>query len=63
MTEQEDKDTHNPQLSDHKLCTNCAYRATCNKRFHVTVANSQVICNDHAFDLNMAKASDSKEQE
>lgn len=36
-----------------KLCSNCAYRGTCNKRFSANVANGQVICNEHSFDVSL----------
>jgi len=34
-----------------KLCTNCAYRAACRKRFSVSVVNGEVRCLDYAPDL------------
>ncbi|HOC92013.1 MAG TPA: hypothetical protein PKH33_06565 [bacterium] len=38
-----------------KLCSNCAYRATCNKRFSVSSGGGEVKCLDHAFDVAMLK--------
>ena len=38
-----------------KLCSNCAYREHCKKRFSANVVNGQVICNEHAFDMSIVK--------
>lgn len=35
-----------------KLCSNCAYRKFCKKRFSVNTVNGQVQCVDYAPDLN-----------
>lgn len=34
-----------------KLCSNCAYRGTCNKRFNAQVSDGQVRCLEHSFDV------------
>ncbi len=36
-----------------KLCSNCAYRGTCNKRFSAQVSDGQVRCLEHAFDVTL----------
>jgi hypothetical protein len=38
-----------------KLCSNCAYREHCKKRFSANVVNGQVICNEHAFDVSVIR--------
>jgi hypothetical protein len=52
MTDKDEKKIETPK---NNLCSNCAWRATCNKRFSVNTANGQVICQDHAFDLALLK--------
>lgn len=41
-----------------KLCLNCAYREACRKRFSANVANGEVLCNEHAFDISIMKKND-----
>ena len=48
--------TENQNAPRNKLCSNCAYRATCNKRFNAQVSNGQVHCMDHSYDVSLFKA-------
>ena len=36
-----------------KLCSNCAYRAACKKRFSAHVVNGEVKCIDYAPDVEV----------
>jgi len=49
MEDTEDKEKEQPR----KLCLNCAWRALCQKRFTVSVANGEVVCFDHSYDLTL----------
>ena len=55
------KDSQGGNVEWKKLCSNCAYRANCNKRFSVTVANGEVRCMDYAADVLLIKKN--KEEE
>jgi hypothetical protein len=45
-----------------KLCSNCAYRGTCNKRFNAQVSDGQVRCLEHSFDVALLNRQDAEEE-
>jgi len=51
MAEKDDKKQE--EIEIRKLCTNCAYRKFCNKRFSANVVNGQVQCNEYAPDVEI----------
>ena len=46
-----------------KLCSNCAYRATCNKRFNAKVVDGRVLCMEHAYDVTLLKKNEQEDAE
>ena len=54
MEDNPDKEKQPPR----KLCLNCAWRAACQKRFSVSVANGEVQCADYSYDLTLKEKSE-----
>ncbi len=36
-----------------RVCSNCAYRMLCQKKYAVTFSNGEVVCNEYARDLTL----------